>query len=60
VRADADEAHGMGEAHGAENEVALFERDEAQEELVTVVDGIEGGTGLVVPGERDIVAERAR
>lgn len=56
MRAEAEEADGVLQAERAEDEVAIFEGDEAEEEGAAVVDGVEGGVRSVVVGERGVVA----
>ncbi len=52
---EAEEADGVREAEGAEDEMTLFQGDEAEEKGAAVVDRVERGMGGAVVGERGVV-----
>jgi len=54
--AEAEEADGVVETVGAQDEVAVFEGDEAEEELASDVDGVERGMGCAIGGQRRVVS----
>jgi len=51
VGGEADETDGVGEAERTEDEVTVFEGDEAEQEGAAIVDGVEGGVRGAVVGQ---------